>query len=126
MKTWTDEMHEQAAAAARDRLAKRAAEQATKAAIFTRRTTPMEERLRRILRAMPDSECGKARHIKWFANQLKAKFPDKGYSRAAVGEIGPALANLGWTRHRVWLGAHKTYRTEWVPPSSKTKQENAA
>lgn len=117
MRTFFDEMAAAQAKAEQDRAAKREAEQATKAGVFETKTTPMEERLRRIIRAMPDSEKDKPRHIRWFCEQLKSKYSG-GRKRAALHEVGPALAAIGWERRRLWLGPDVTFRVWWFPPGA--------
>lgn len=129
MKTFHDEMLEQAAAQAAIRQAKAAkraeAEQAEKRSKHTLRFTSMTDRVRKLIDDMPDDERLKARPMTDFTNALRGKYQKtaRGRGRAHPGEVGQALRELGWSPRRNWSGRNATgVQTLWHPP----QQESAA
>lgn len=95
--------------------------EAERAGAFERRHTPMADRIRRVIAALPESERDKERHIHFFRDAMRSKYRARGAGRASVAEIGPALMSLGWRRERRWRGAERTYATVWTPPQSTSQ-----
>lgn len=83
---------------------------------FTRRTTPVQTRLEKLINSMPESERSKPRPLSFFSQMLLARHRGK---HAHVGETGEALRALGWTRKRDWSSADKSFRAMWWPPQTK-------
>lgn len=114
MKTWSDQIRDlqdqaKANAAARE-------QQAVEA--FTRRTTPVQTRLEKLINSMPESERIKPRPLSFFSQMLLARHRGK---HAHVGETGEALRALGWTRKRDWSDAEYGYRAMWWPPQTRPR-----
>lgn len=120
MRTWIERRNEQLAEAAQQRAERERRAESEKLDTFERRHMKMEDRIRRLLNALPESERHRERHIDFFKEAMRSKYPARGAGRASVAEIGPALLALGWRRERRWLGAERTYRTVWVPPTQET------
>jgi hypothetical protein len=116
IKTWIETHRETGAEEERQRAERAKLLEAERTGTFERRHMKMEDRIRRVLAAMPEAERNRERHITWFRDAMRSKYPARGAGRASVAEIGPALTALGWRRVRRWLGAERTYRAVWVPP----------
>ena len=118
LKTWRDEQDEQREARDRDRLARRAEADAEQRRGFSLRHTSMEDRLLKLIGAMPEDEREQPRPISFFVNALRAKYPTRGRGRASPAEIGPALRALGWRRERKWRAEDQGFRALWIPPTN--------
>lgn len=121
MKTWIEQAIEHRAELERQRAERAKLADSAKLDTFERRHMKMEDRITRLLNALPESERHRERHINFFKDAMRAKYPARGAGRASVAEIGPALLALGWRRERRWQGAERTYRTLWVPPTQEVR-----
>lgn len=109
MKTWLEEMQAQSAreAQAREQAAR---DKAAEAAI---RGVTMKERVRRVIRAIPDHERDQPRSIEFFIDKLAPKYAG---ARAAARDVARGLRENGWTRHRAWRASEGGFRSYWRPP----------
>jgi hypothetical protein len=87
---------------------------------FKLRTTPVIERLRRFIEAMPESERGLPRPLEFYRLTLRAKYHGK---HAHSGETGEALRALGYIRKRGWSSAEGGFRAVWYPPVKEARHD---
>lgn len=118
MDTWIDKFHADQAGqqARRDDIEARHLE---RAAQEERRRLGVDERVRRIISAMPDTVKGQPVSLSYFIERMGAKWRPGG--RAHAGEVGGALSRMGWTRRRLWRGAPFApgrFPQVWFPPES--------
>ena len=122
-RTWFDEMKDHLEAHQAEIQARREKREAEARAQFERRHTPMSERVARIIRAMPESERDKPRHLDFFVKALRSKWAKNG--QAADREVADALRSLGWNRRRIWQGTGLPQVTLWHPPMKQTARKRA-
>lgn len=121
MRTWADNL----TATQQQRADARAAKEQERRDRFERRHTPMHERIKRVIAAMPEDERPKPRELDFFVRVLAPKWFGR---RAAAREVADGLRALGWERRRTWVGnspGEKRYATSWHPPEP-TKAEPPA
>ena len=114
MQTWMERIK----ASAADRVACRNAEEALEMEVFKLRTTPVIDRLRKFIAAMPDKERNTPRSLEFYRQTLRAKYHGK---HAHSGETGEALRALGYTRKRGWSSAEGGFRSVWYPPVKEAR-----
>jgi len=120
MRTWIEEVKQgQAERAARQGAAQKEAENSNMEQ-FKFRTSPVIERLRRFIEAMPESERGLPRSLEFYRLTLKAKYHGK---HAHSGETGEALRALGYVRKRGWSSAEGGFRAMWHPPVKEVRHD---
>ncbi|MBN8438095.1 MAG: hypothetical protein J0L95_08640 [Candidatus Accumulibacter sp.] len=98
----------------------RAAEQARRAeqdkqhTTWKERLTPLDQRLAKLLAAIPESIKAEGLSIDALRVQLAGRFAQT--SRAC--DVAAALRKLGWTRKRCWRGdeSPQGFRATWHPP----------
>ena len=122
-RTWFDEMKDHLEAHQAEIQARREKREAEARAQFERRHTPMSERVARIIRAMPESERDKPRHLDFFVKALRSKWAKNG--QAADREVADALRSLGWNRRRIWQGTGLPQVTLWHPPMKQPARKRA-
>jgi uncharacterized protein YecE (DUF72 family) len=86
--------------------------QQEEAAHFAERATPLTDRLKRIISAMPETERNKPRSLEFFAERLRGRqrlTPHR-------GELAAALRALGWTRQRRWHQSENGFKAYWQSP----------
>ena len=85
-----------------------------------RRRLGVDERVRRLISALPDNLKGQPLPISYFIERMGAKWRPGG--RAHAGEVGGALTRLGWTRRRMWRSQtfHGRYPAAWFPPDTES------
>lgn len=108
MQTWIEEVR----ASIAERAASNQAEE-QRLEVFKHRTTPVIERLRRLIDSMPESERDLPRSLEFYRGTLKAKHSGK---HAHPGKTGSALRALGYIRKRNWSDAENGFRAIWYPP----------
>lgn len=107
----SDLIESSAASAARDQ-ADEARRQQEDAEQFAQRTTPLPDRLKRIIANLPETERDVPRPLEFFAERLRGRqrlTPHR-------GELAGALRALGWTRKRCWRESEGGFRAYWPPP----------
>lgn len=109
MQTWMESIK----ASAADRVACRNAEEALGMEMFKLRTTPVIDRLRIFIAAMPEQERNTPRSLEFYRQVLKAKYHGR---HAHSGETGEALRALGFIRKRGWSSTEGGFRAVWYPP----------
>lgn len=111
MKTFADHRAHHAAEI-EDRLEAR---KQARESVDERRRTPMRERLRRVIKRIPDAEAGEPKAIDFFVEQLAPKYAGK---RASPRDVARGLRELGWTRTRKWRSEAEGFRALWHPPTA--------
>lgn len=111
MMTWRDH-HEKNAAELEQQRQAAAREKSDRATV---RGTPMKERVRRLIRGIPDGQRHWPRHISYFVDQLEPRWAG---DKAAARDVAYALRQNGWIRKRNWKGGEVGYTTYWHPPES--------
>lgn len=81
---------------------------------FESRHTPMVDRLRKVLWAMPPDERMKPRPLAFFQVALAPKYHGR---HAAAREVARGLQDLGWVRKRQW-SKEPPFVALWYPPES--------
>ncbi|MFZ1539464.1 MAG: hypothetical protein WAT23_19045 [Chromatiaceae bacterium] len=109
MKTWVEEVREQSLcdAQAREQAARDKADQAAA------RGVTMKEKVRRVIRAMPEHEREIPRSIDYFVDKLTPKYTG---ARAAARDVARGLRENGWSRQRTWRASEVGFRSYWLPP----------
>lgn len=109
MRTWLEIQNEKIHEAERQR------EAAAKAKLDKAqvRAVPMRERVKRLIRDIPDHERHWPWPIDYFVSQLEPRWNG---GRASPRDVARGLRENGWVRHRNWKGEQDGYRTFWVPP----------
>ncbi len=123
MRTWFDVTKDHLDALQVEHQTRRERREAEARALFERRHTPMSERVARIIRAMPESERDKPRHLDFFVKALRSKWAKNG--QAADREVADALRSLGWNRRRIWQGTGLPQVTLWHPPAKQPARKRA-
>ncbi len=88
------------------------AERAADANAARERLTPLNDRLTRVLAAIPAEVSREGLSLASVQVMLKGR--NRG--RAHPGELGSALRRLGWTRRRSWRGGDAGFAALWYPP----------
>jgi len=99
----------ESAAQEKDKAERRRQEEAE---ALAQRATPLTDRLRRVIQAMPEAERTKPRPLEYFAERLRGRQRMSPHR----GELASALRALGWTRRRSWQEAEEGFRAYWHPP----------
>ncbi len=79
---------------------------------LAQRATPLTDRLKRVIQAMPEAERTKPRPLEYFAERLRGRQKMSPHR----GELASALRALGWTRRRCWQASEVGFRAVWRPP----------
>lgn len=99
----------ESAAHEKDKIERRRQEEAE---ALAQRATPLTDRLKRVIQAMPEAERTKPRPLEYFAERLRGRQRMSPHR----GELAAALRALGWTRRRSWQEAEEGFRAYWHPP----------
>ena len=83
-------------------------------AIFRETSTPLAERLKRLIASIPDEEVNAPRSLEWYRTRLRG-IEGKG---AHAGQVGDSLRALGFQRKRAWSSTENGFRALWYPPSN--------
>jgi hypothetical protein len=118
VQTWIESQQLASAAERPSQADRAAAREAKRRARHMLRFVPMTDRLAKLLDDLPIAERDQPRPIAFFRQALQAKYPARGAGRASVAEIGPALRQLGWQRHRQWKDPTAGFLTLWFPPGN--------
>lgn len=113
METFFKEMKE----IAEDHRAKQLLEDSRKEvelAIFRETSTPLEERLKRLIASIPEEESNVPRSLEWYRTRLRG-IEGRG---AHAGQVGDSLRALGFQRKRAWSSTENGFRALWYPPSN--------
>ena len=116
MQTWSEKERAYLAATLKANQDAIAQAEKERAELSELRWLAMPERIKRILRALPEADRVKPRGIDFFVEQLKPRYSGR---RASPRDVGLALRSLGWTRHRCWRrleGDEQGFRALWMPP----------
>ena len=120
MKTWSDEVREDAAARDAERQAHHAAREQKRRQQMDARHTPMAERLARLIRQLPEDEREQPRNLEFFREALAPRYHGRSAHPAHVAQ---GLRDLGWKRRRKWRGVEEGFRAMWHPPSIPTRDK---
>ena len=83
-------------------------------AIFRETSTPLEERLKRLIASIPEEESNVPRSLEWYRTRLRG-IEGRG---AHAGQVGDSLRALGFQRKRAWSYSENGFRALWYPPSN--------
>lgn len=115
--TWIEKFHRESAEIA-SRRPDIEARDTERAAQEERRRMGIDERVRRVIAALPPELRGQPLPLSYFTSRMASKWRRGGQAHA--GEVGGALTRLGWTRRRVWKSALASgrYPNLWHSPES--------
>ena len=77
--------------------------------IFKESSTPVVERLKRLIASIPIEEVNNPRPLEWYRTRLRG-IEGRG---AHAGQVGNALRALGYERKRAWSGSLSGFRSLW-------------
>ncbi len=83
-------------------------------AIFRETSTPLTERLKRLIASIPEEEVNVPRPLEWYRTRLRG-IEGRG---AHAGQVGDSLRSLGFQRKRAWSSTENGFRALWYPPSN--------
>jgi hypothetical protein len=78
-----------------------------------RHMEPLEQRLARLLKSIPEEAKANGLPMTTIVSGLRGKWR----GNASPGEVGAALHKLGWRRIRAWRGDGVGFRATWHPPT---------
>lgn len=81
--------------------------------------TPITERLRRIIAALPPDEKVKPQTLEFFRSRLRGRQR----RNAQAGEVGQALRSLNYVRKRSWRKEFGGFCSLWYPPEHIENRE---
>ncbi len=81
--------------------------------IFKETSTPVLERLKRLIASIPTVEKDIPRSLEWYRSKLRG-VQGRG---AHAGQIGTALHTLGFERKRAWSDSQNGFKALWYPPN---------
>lgn len=82
--------------------------------IFRETSTPLAERLKRLIASIPNEEVPVPRSLEWYRTRLRG-IEGRG---AHAGQVGDSLRALGFQRKRAWSSTENGFRALWYPPSN--------
>ncbi len=82
---------------------------------WAERLTPLEDRLSKLLTAIPHEVKEQGLSLNALRNMLAGKWRGKCHP----GELGAALRKLGYQRQRNWSNATQSFRALWFPQKSR-------
>ena len=134
MKTWHDTIQAEIATRALEReqrkLTREQENEERRRRRFSERFTPADEKIQRLLDAMPAEERHQPRDLMFFQKRIKAKYRAqvRGEGYGSPSELGQALRRLGWTPRRNWSGRNGPdgIKTLWYPPTADDEGKKAA
>ncbi len=77
--------------------------------LWVERLTPLEDRVRKLLAEMPDEVKAEGLSL----DALRRLLAGKWRGNCHPGELGAALRNLGYVRHRDWSDVEGGFRAKW-------------
>lgn len=83
-------------------------------AIFRETSTPLAERLKKLIASIPEEEINVPRSLEWYRTRLRG-IEGRG---AHAGQVGDSLRALGFQRNRAWSSTENGFRALWIPPSN--------
>ena len=122
MKTWSDNMREDAAAHGAERQARHVAREQKRRRQMEARHTPMAERLARLIRQLPEDQRHQPRSLEFFQQALAPRYRGR---RAHPAHVAQGLRDLGWTRRRQWRSTEEGFRAMWHPPTDATRDNDS-
>ncbi|MBW8365808.1 MAG: hypothetical protein K0M39_14765 [Rhizobium sp.] len=86
--------------------------QQEEAAKYAERATPLTDRIKRVIAAMPESERNTPRPLEFWAVRLSGRQSLTPHR----GELAAALRTLGYSRRRNWRRPSEGYPALWYAP----------
>lgn len=80
--------------------------------IFRETSTPLVERLKKLIASIPEEEKNVPRSLEWYRSRLRG---NEGRG-AHAGQVGDSLRALGFQRNRAWSHSENGFRALWYPP----------
>ena len=111
MSTYIDFVRAQNEGQTSMKLAERDNSTAQATAQWTERLTPLEDRLSKLLAAIPPEVISQGLSLFSLRNMLAGKWR----GRCHPGELGVALRKLGYQRRRNWSDGTQSFRALWFP-----------
>ena len=87
--------------------------------VYNTSYTPITERLKRIIAAMPPDEQAKPQTLEFYRSRLRGRQR----RNAQAGEVGQALRSLHYVRKRSWREEFGGFCSLWYPPEHIKKCE---
>ncbi len=109
MNTYMDSVRAQCEANFANRLANREASKQQTEAGWQERLTPLEDRLSKLLSAIPHEVKDQGLSLNALRNMLAGKWRGKCHP----GELGAALRKLGYQRRRSWSNGTQSFSALW-------------
>lgn len=114
MTTYLDSVRAQSDAQAAGKSAERALGAELTTAEWAERLTPLEDRLAKLLAAIPTEIKSQGLSLPAIRNMLAGKWRGKCHP----GELGAALRKLGYERRRNWSSDTQGFKAMWYPPKN--------
>jgi hypothetical protein len=115
MSTYMDSVRAQSYAQTSKKLEERGNSNAQATAEWTERLTPLEDRLSKLLEAIPTEIKSQGVSLHSLRNMLAGKW--RGCCHP--GELGIALRKLGYQRRRSWSDGTQSFSALWYPKNFK-------
>jgi len=81
--------------------------------LFREISSPLEDRLKRLIASIPESEQNKPRPLDWFRTRLRG-VEGRG---AHAGQLADVMRSIGWKRKRAWSERESGFNSLWYPPT---------
>lgn len=109
MSTYMESVRAQSEALVADKIAEHNKTQEQATAEWTKRLTPLEDRLSKLLSNLPQETLAQGLSL----DALRRLLSGKWRGNCHPGELGAALRKLGFSRHRSWSETQGGFKALW-------------